>query len=203
MSRSAKRATALLVGVIAAAAIRSAYAQPAGPIPGLSGFGGSFELTDQDGRQRTDADFRGKLLVVTFGYASCPDVCPLDLQKVSIALEQVGADIAAETVPLFISIDPEHDTPERLKRFVRQFGGAIVGLTGSREQVARVAAAYRLHVAAPNHAGEHELEHSSFQYLMGADGKFLTLIRPDATAEEIAVRLRKYAADPRLSKEPI
>ena len=202
MSPRKTRAAAFLVGMAIAATTGAACAQTAPPIPGLPGFGGPFALTDQDGKQRTDTEFRGKLMVVTFGYTSCPDVCELDLQKVALALDQAGPEIAAETVPLFISIDPEHDTPAELKRFVRQFGPQIIGLTGSRADIARVAAAYRVHVATTHHAGHDEPEHSDFQYLMGPDGKFLTLIQPDASADDIAARLEKYGVGQHLSKDP-
>jgi protein SCO1/2 len=201
MSGGCTRAAAFLAGMIIAAGMCAAQAQTGAAIPGLPGFGGPFALVDQDGRTRTDTEFRGKLMLVTFGYTGCPDVCPLDLQKVSAALDAAGAEIAAETVPLFISIDPDQDTPERLKQFVRPFGPEIVGLTGTREEIGRVVAAYRVHAAVIHHAGHDEPDHSDFQYLMGPDGKLLSLIQPDASAADIAARLRKYAAGQFLPKE--
>jgi protein SCO1/2 len=169
-------------------------ADAAGPdvaaIPGLPGFGGPFSLVDHAGRPRTDADFRGKLMLVTFGYTDCPDICPLDLQKVTDALNRVGPDVVARVAPLFITVDPKHDTPERLAAFVASFSPTIIGLTGRPDQIADVAKAYRIHALVEP---DGTIEHSDFQYLMGPDGKFLTLIRPDATAEVIADLLNKYA----------
>jgi len=164
-------------------------AEESAPIPGLPGFGGPFSLIDQTGQRRTDADFRGKLMLVTFGYTDCPDICPLDLQKVAAALELAGPAVAGHVAPLFISVDPAHDTPQKLADFVTPFSPAIIGLTGTGAEIAPVAAAYRIH-ALQTHDGA--IEHSDFQYLMGPDGKFLTLIRPDATAETIAGLLVKY-----------
>lgn len=165
-------------------------------IPGLGGFGGPFQLVDQDGRVRSDADFHGKLLLVTFGYTNCPDVCPLDLQKTAQALEQAGPAVAARVTAVFITIDPERDTPERLKEFITPFSRDIIGLTGPAPAIAAVAQSYRVHVALHDHDGHGAPEHSEFQYLMGVDGKFLTLIPPAATATEIAARLTKYAPSP-------
>jgi len=162
----------------------------AAAIPGLPGFGGPFSLVDQAGHPRTDADFRGKLMLVTFGYVDCPDICPLDLQKVTEALDKVGPAIAARVAPLFITVDPKHDTPERLADFVKPFSPAIIGLTGRADRIADVAKAYRIHALVEP---DGTIEHSDFQYLMGPDGKFLTLIRPDATADVIAGLLDKYA----------
>jgi len=159
-------------------------------IPGLPGFGGPFSLVDQAGRPRTDADFHGKLMLITFGYADCPDICPLDLQKVAEALNKVGPGVAARVAPLFITVDPKHDTPERLAAFITPFSSSIIGLTGPPNQIADVAKAYRIHALVEP---DGTIEHSDFQYLMGPDGKFLTLIRPDATAEIIAGLLDKYA----------
>jgi protein SCO1/2 len=194
-----------VVGEFGAAHGQSAgpgVAHAGAPIPGLPGIGGAFQLTDQDGKARTDEEFRGKLLLVTFGYTDCPDICLLDLQNVSAALNEAGPEIAAETVPLFISIDAEHDTPQRLKQFVRQFSPDIIGLTGTRWEIGRIAAAYRVHMAMA-HQGSHDVpEHSDFQYLMGRDGKLLSIIPPGTSAPDIAARLRKYAADRPHAKEP-
>jgi cytochrome oxidase Cu insertion factor (SCO1/SenC/PrrC family) len=101
-----------------------------GLLSGRVPVGGSFELTDQTGLRRTDADFRGKLVVLYFGYTYCPDVCPAELQSISLALDNLGA--AAEVVqPLFITVDPERDNPARLADFVSSFHPRLIGLTGS------------------------------------------------------------------------
>src|SRR6516225_9280966 len=92
--------------------------------------GGPFELIDQTGRPRTDADFRGKLLIVYFGYTYCPDVCPTDLMQIGLAMDKLGA-AGAQVQPLFISVDPERDTPSVFADYVSMFNPRIVGLTGT------------------------------------------------------------------------
>jgi len=98
-------------------------------LAGRDPVGGPFQLIDHTGRQRSDTDFRGKLLVIYFGFTSCPDVCPTELQSISLALDALGP-AAAAVQPLFISIDPERDTPARLADFVSSFHPQFVGLTG-------------------------------------------------------------------------
>ena len=113
-----------------------------GLLSGRAPVGGPFELTDQTGHHRTDADFRGKLVVLYFGYTYCPDVCPTELQSISLALDKLGA--AADIVqPLFITVDPERDTPARLADFVSSFHPRLIGLTGSLAEIRKTAIAYR------------------------------------------------------------
>ncbi|HVJ53423.1 MAG TPA: SCO family protein [Aliidongia sp.] len=163
-------------------------------IPGLPGLGGPFALIDQKGMVRTDQEFLGKLMLVTFGYTDCPDICPLQMQKLTEALALAGPAVAGQIVPLFITVDPSHDTPDRLAGFLSAFDPSIIGLTGSREAIGKVARAYHVHaVEAPGAGKAHEIDHSDLQYLMGRDGKFLTLILPNASAADIAARLAKYA----------
>jgi len=176
----------------------SAVAPPAPPglpsaIPGL---GGPFHLVDHTGTPRSDADYRGRFMLVTFGYTACPDLCPLQLEKMAAALDTLAPAIAGKVAPLFVSIDPAHDTPEHLAEYVAAFHPAIIGLTGSPAQVGAVVRAYRVHVAvAAKAAGSSEgaIDHTGFFYLMGPDGGFLSLIMADASADEIAARVRKYA----------
>jgi protein SCO1/2 len=116
------------------------------------------------------------------------------LQKVTEALSLVPPAIAHQVVPLFISVDPDNDTPERLARFLTAFDPAIIGLTGAKHDIALVANAYHIHATRAPGATTHDIDHSDLQYLMGRDGKFLTLILPNASAADIAARLQKYAA---------
>ncbi len=197
-SRLLAAAVTVLVGLLFAVGLGTGAANegaPAGHAPaGLPGLGGPFALIDQDGHSRSDAEFRGKLLLITFGYTDCPDICPLELQKVSDALAMAGPAVSANVVPLFITVDPVRDTPERLKRFVGQFSGTIIGLTGTPESIGQVAHAYRVHAVSAGHEGHHLIEHSDFQYLMGRDGLLLSLIAPNATVADISQRLQKYTA---------
>jgi protein SCO1/2 len=165
-----------------------------GLLSGRVPVGGPFELTDQTGQRRTDADFRGKLVVLYFGYTYCPDVCPTELQSISLALDKLGA--AAEAAqPLFITVDPERDTPARLADFVSSFHPRLIGLTGSLAEIRKTAIAYKTFfvknsVATP---GSYSVDHTGFIYLVGKDGRYLGFLPPglppDAIADAIRARL--------------
>jgi cytochrome oxidase Cu insertion factor (SCO1/SenC/PrrC family) len=165
-----------------------------GLLSGRAPVGGPFELTDQTGHRRSDADFRGKLVVLYFGYTFCPDVCPTELQSISLALDQLGA--AAEAVqPLFITVDPERDTPARLADFVSAFHPRLIGLTGSLAEIRKTAIAYRTFFAKSSSAtpGDYSVDHTGFIYLIGKDGQYLGFLppglAPDAIADAIRTRL--------------
>src|SRR5579871_3378407 len=114
--------------------------------------GGAFALTDHDGKRRTDAEFRGKLLVIYFGYTNCPDICPADLTAISLALDRLGA--AAEAVqPIFITLDPERDTAAHLAEYVRAFHPRLLALTGTPEEIRNVATAYKAWYAKAGNTG--------------------------------------------------
>ena len=162
-----------------------------GLVSGRAPVGGPFELTDQTGRRRTDADFRGMLVVLYFGYTYCPDVCPTELQSISLALDRLGA--AAEAVqPLFITIDPERDTPARLAEFVSSFHPRLIGLTGSVADIKKTAMAYRTFFVKNSSAtpGDYSVDHTGFIYLVGKDGNYLGFLPPGATPEAIADAIR-------------
>src|SRR5579862_5099569 len=124
----------LAAGILLAVAFRdSAKGVAGGPLAGI--IGGKFELVDQNGKSFTDADLKGKWHLVFFGYTHCPDVCPTTLNDLSLALDRLGAKKDRVGI-VFISVDPERDTPDVLKSYVGAFGGPIVALTGSPEAVA-------------------------------------------------------------------
>lgn len=158
--------------------------------------GGPFTLTDQDGRIVTEQDFRGKYLLVYFGFTFCPDVCPTSLQRNADALDLLG-ERARDIVPVLITVDPARDTPEKLKDYVHLFRPGLVGLTGTPEQVAAVSKAYRVYYAKvdPAKTGGDDrmymMDHSSLTYLMGPDGRFLQFFRHDLSSEEMAIRLSR------------
>ena len=165
-----------------------------GLLSGRAPVGGPFELTDQTGHRRTNADFRGKLVVLYFGYTYCPDVCPTELQSISLALDKLGA--AADTVqPLFITVDPERDTPARLADFVSSFHPRLIGLTGSLAEIRKTAIAYRTFFAKNDSTlpDEYSIDHSGFIYLVGKDGRYLGFLppglAPDAIVDAIRARL--------------
>jgi protein SCO1/2 len=157
--------------------------------------GGSFALTDQDGRARTDADFRGKLLLVYFGYTYCNDICPTDLQAMSSAVEKLGADGMA-VQPLFITVDPENDTPAQIKLYVALFHPRLIGLTGSPAQIKKVARAYKVYFAKDEQADPSDrlIDHSGFVFIVGRDGQYLGFLPPGTSADRIVESIRPYLA---------
>jgi cytochrome oxidase Cu insertion factor (SCO1/SenC/PrrC family) len=154
--------------------------------------GGSFELVDQNGKTRTDAEFRGKYMLVYFGYTQCPDICPTGLQAMAESLDALGKD-AEKIQPIFITVDPARDTPKVMKDYVANFHPRLLGLTGSAAQVAKAAKAYRVYYARVGKAGDEDytMDHSSFTYLMGPDGKYLTHFSHGTPPEKVAERIRK------------
>jgi len=162
-----------------------------GLLSGRVPVGGPFELTDQSGHRRTDADFRGKLVVLYFGYTYCPDVCPTELQSISLALDKLGA--AAEAAqPLFITVDPERDTPARLADFVSSFHPRLIGLTGSLAEIRKTAIAYKTFFAKHSIAtpGNYSVDHTGFIYLVSKDGRYLGFLPPGLAPGAIADAIR-------------
>jgi protein SCO1/2 len=161
---------------------------------GTPAIGAPFTLIDQDGHRRSSADFSGRYMLIYFGYAQCPDVCPTTLALMGDAIGKLGAQ-ADRVVPIFITIDPERDTPAKLKPYVQSFGPRFVGLTGDLKTITSVAAAYRVYFRKrPLAGGNYGLDHSSVIYLMGPDGKFVTYwddtaIGPNELASELRNRL--------------
>ena len=161
--------------------------------PASLSVGGPFALTDGDGKPVTDQTWRGKYLLVYFGYTFCPDVCPATLNNVADALDRLGAK-ADQVQTLFITVDPKRDTPAAVKQFAAAFGPRVAGLTGSAEQIAAVAGAYRVYYA-EHRTGtgpdDYSMDHSTVLYLMGPDGRFAARVRADGTGSEIAAILAK------------
>jgi protein SCO1/2 len=156
-----------------------------------SAIGGPFQLVDQNGKTVTDADLRGKWSLVYFGYTHCPDACPTALNDISIALAELGSKRDAVR-PVFITVDPERDTAEALKAFVTSFDAPILALTGSPEQVAKAAKAYRVYYAKhPEAGGDYSMDHSSVIYVMDPEGRFTASFTHENTPEQIAERLKK------------
>jgi protein SCO1 len=156
-----------------------------------SAIGGPFRLTDQNGKTVTDADLKGKWSLVYFGYTHCPDACPTALNDISIALEDLGTKRDAVR-PVFITVDPERDTPDALKAYVTSFDAPILALTGTPEQVAQAAKGYRVYYAKhPEAGGEYSMDHSSVIYVMDPQGRFTASFTHESTPEQIAERLKK------------
>lgn len=154
--------------------------------------GGPFTLVDQDGQTVTEANYSGRWLLVYFGYTYCPDVCPTSLTRNVDAIELLG-DKGDLVTPVLISIDPQRDTPDKLKQYVGLFHPRMVGLTGTPEQIAAVAKEYRVfYMRSPGDTPDsYVVDHSSLTYLVGPDGKVAQFFSHSATPEEIANRLKQ------------
>lgn len=158
---------------------------------------GEFSLVDHTGRPVTDKDYQGSWRLVFFGYTHCPDVCPTTLSTVALVLDQLGDD-AASIQPLFVSVDPARDTPAVLAEFVALFHPRLVGLTGTEDQVAAAARAYRAYYAkaplpgeeAVGADGDYAMDHTAYLYLMDPDGLYAKVFSPTDTAETIAGQIR-------------
>ena len=158
--------------------------------------GGPFTLTAPDGTTVTDETYRGKWLLVFFGYTFCPDICPTTLYEIAGALEKLGPD-AAKLQPIFITVDPERDTPEVLEQYTGALDRRIVGLTGSPQQIAAVARAYGAY--SERHktgagAQDYVVDHSTYIYIMDRQGKFVRGLGFDTSSGGIADTLRNLMA---------
>lgn len=168
---------------------------PSGPIRsvGQALIGGPFTLTDHSGKRVTDQDFRGRYMLVFFGFTYCPDVCPSGLQVIAAALDKLGPQ-ADRITPIFISIDPERDTPAQLASYVKSFHPRLIGLTGTPAEIEPVIKAYRVYVKkvedAKSTAG-YTIDHSTFIYLMGPDGAYRTHFTHATSVDAMAAGLAK------------
>ncbi|HJZ31170.1 MAG TPA: SCO family protein [Hyphomicrobiaceae bacterium] len=187
----------LAVGAVAALAIfpeARARLLPTGATSvGRALVGGPFQLTDQAGKRVTDKDFRGRYTLVFFGFTNCPDICPSALQVMAAALDQLGPKGQAVT-PLFISVDPERDSPRELATYVKSFHPRLVGLTGTPEEIEAVTKAYRVYVkkvADTRSSAGYSFDHSAIIYLMGPDGAYVTHFTATTSADAMAERLAK------------
>ena len=159
-----------------------------------SAIGGPFHLVDQDGKTVTDADLKGKWSLVYFVYTHCPDACPTALNDISIALDELGPKRSAVR-PVFITVDPERDTPDVLKSYVTSFDAPILALTGTPQEIAQAAKGYRVYYAKhPEPGGDYSMDHSSVIYVMDPEGRFTASFTHESSPEEIAERLKKLLA---------
>ena len=162
-------------------------------VSGKALVGGPFTLTDSSGKRVTEQNFRGKYMLVFFGYTSCPDICPATLQLMAGVLEKLGSK-ADRITPIFISVDPERDTPEKLQAYVKSFDPRLVGLTGTPDEIAAAAKAYRVYYAkVPNQdkPGDYAMDHSSIIYVMDPKGEFVTRFTTATSVDEMAAKLDK------------
>ncbi len=166
------------------------------PIPATAAetatLGGSFNLVDQDGTPRTDADYRGTYPLIYFGFTHCPDLCPRSLGTMSAAVDDLAARAPAKArrvVPILITVDPERDTVAVMKEYVGRFHPRLVGLTGPAEEIQRVTRSYGAFYAPVPENGGYAMDHSGFIVLMGPDGEYLTHFESHVSPDEIAAAL--------------
>jgi len=154
--------------------------------------GGPFALVDHTGKPRSDEDFRGKLLLIYFGYSYCPDVCPTDLQQIGLAIDALGGDGEA-VQPLFITLDPERDTIAHLAEYVPLFHPRLIGLTGRADEIRKVALAYKVYYAKyPPGRPDYVIDHSSFIYLVDQAGKYIGFFPPGTSADRMVEILKRH-----------
>lgn len=188
-------AAAFLVGAFAAMAL-FAVRTPSGVLQssGVAQIGGPFSLVDHTGKPVTDKDFRGKMMLVFFGFTHCPDVCPSELQVMAAALDELG-DKADKVTPVFISVDPQRDTPEAMGDYVSIFGPRFVGLTGTPEEIAKAAKAYRAYYAKvedEKSADGYTMDHSAIVYLMNERGEYVAHFAYGTDADTMAAGIAKH-----------
>ena len=174
-------------GVFFLLACAAGYRVLLGPGPPLS-VGGPFTLVDSQGQTRSDGSFRGRYMLIFFGYTHCADVCPQTLTEMSEALDQIDPE-ARYIQPLFITVDPKHDTLQRLHQFTSSFSPKLIGLTGTAQQLAEVERLFHVVVESDS---EQDLDHSAVIYLLGPDGRFIAPIPADADRMALQAVLHRY-----------
>jgi len=188
----------LLLGVsgmaIAAFAVFIFYGGGTGG-KGLSSIGGSFALIDHKAQPKTDKDFRGRYMLIYFGYTYCPDVCPTALQSMTEAMDNLDPKTQKKITPIFITVDPERDTVKQLNAYVENFHPTTVGLTGTVEEIAKTARVYRVYFGRAKGVEEDStdylMDHSSIVFLMDPDGEYVTHFTHATPPKKLAERLAK------------
>ncbi len=191
-------AIGLIIGAAAALALlpeaRQRLIPSAGQTSGKALIGGPFTLTDDTGKRVTEKDFRGRYMLVFFGYTNCPDICPAGLQLISAVLENLGPK-ADRIAPIFISVDPARDTPAKLGAYVKNFNSRLVGLSGSPEDIAKAAKAYKVYYkkepSTDGNPADYAMDHTALIYLMDPNGDFVTYFTPTTTVDEMTAKLDK------------
>ena len=159
---------------------------------GQATIGGPFNLISHYGAPVTDTNFRGRHMLIFFGYSFCPDVCPLELQRMALVLDILDeAKLDMKRIqPLFISIDPERDSPDILSKYVPLFHPLLIGLTGSSEQIAEVATNYKVYYRRASDDLDYLMDHSAIVYFMGTEGEYLAHFTSFDSPEDMARRIQ-------------
>jgi protein SCO1/2 len=179
-----------VAGLAGGFALAPVFERPRMVVSGIADVGGPFTLTAHTGEKVADAEFRGKFMLVAFGFTFCPDVCPAQLQVMTAALDEMGPE-AERIQPLFITIDPERDDVARLAEYMAPFHPRLIGLTGTPEEIAAVADAYHVwYEKVDGQESDYLMDHTSITYLMGPDGEFVQHFSFGVSAETLAKALR-------------
>lgn len=160
--------------------------------------GGSFEAMDHTGEPITDKDLLGKYALIYFGFTYCPDICPTTLLIVANVLDGLNEARASQLTPVFVSVDPARDTVEVMANYVSNFHPKLIGITGTKEQIDRIAKAYKVYyqvVENEDSALGYQVDHSGFLYLMGPDGKYITHFPHNVSEQDLATALRSHIAN--------
>jgi protein SCO1/2 len=152
-------------------------------------YGTALALTDHNGRPRTLADFRGRAVVLFFGFTHCPDVCPTTLADVSQAMKQLGPD-AERVQVLFVTVDPERDTPEALARYVTAFDPRFLGLYGDAAATRKTAQEFKIYFEKRKAGDSYSVDHSGQSYVIDPQGRLRLLVRPERIGQDLAADLR-------------
>ena len=183
--------------IILSLALAGCSAAPATPPLEGAKIGGPFSLTDQDGKTVTDRTFAGKYRIMYFGYTYCPDVCPTTAQTIGAAvrsLDKSDPALAAKVVPVFVTVDPERDTPKVVGQFAHAFHPRFVGLTGTVNAITMVTREYGVFASKekPTANGGYLVEHSNAAYLMDPDNKPIALLPTDQGVEATADEIKRW-----------
>ena len=188
-------ACAIALMVIATGGLAALLLIPSAPQtinPQAGKLAGPFTLIATDGRSVTDQTYRGKWVLIYFGYTHCPDACPTALNDMGVALDRLGPE-AAQLQPIFITVDPTRDTRDALAEYLKSFDPHVVALTGSPDEIAAVAKEYRVYVSPHQESGgDYTVDHSSFFYLINPEGKYVRVIAGDVSGDELAERLHHW-----------
>lgn len=201
------RAPALLTAVVLAAVSTFLYLRVEVPVDdsradaarlmnelmsGKGPIGGPFTLTDPAGTRRSLSDFRGSLILLYFGFTYCPDVCPTDLLAMGNLIRSLGVDGDA-LQPVFVTLDPERDTPEVLRAYVASFHPRFIALTGTEDEIRRVATSYKVFFqkVRPKGVDTYFIDHSAYVFLLDREGRFATLFPPGTPQERMAILVRE------------
>ncbi len=154
--------------------------------------GGPFTLTDQDGQRRSLSDFRGRLILLYFGFTYCPDICPTDLMSVGNLIRSLGPE-GNELQPIFVTLDPERDTREVLRAYATSFHPRFVSFSGTEDEIRRVATSYKVFFekVRPPGVSTYLIDHSAYVFLLDREGRFITLFPPGTPQERMAVMVRE------------